>query len=64
MKKRSINTSMVWLWLRMAHQKTASFIKKNKSSERMNRDAAGRNEQVAHGEATCDQLCPRDKLMA
>jgi patatin-like phospholipase/acyl hydrolase len=45
-------------------QKTASFIKKNKSSKRADRDAAGRNEQVAYGEATCDQLCPRDKSMA
>jgi hypothetical protein len=64
MKKRSIKTSMVWLWLRMAHQKTASFIKKNQSSERAERKVAGGEEQVAYGEATCDQLCPRDKLMA
>jgi hypothetical protein len=64
MKKRSIKTSMVWLWLRMAHQKTASFIKEKQSSERRERDAAERNEQVVHGGATCDQLCPRDKLMA
>ncbi len=44
--------------------KNSLLYQEKQSSERAERDAARRNEQVAHGLARCEELCPRDKLMA
>jgi hypothetical protein len=46
--------------------KKASFVDKTieQKSERAERHAAGRNEQVAHAEERCEELCLRNKLIA
>jgi hypothetical protein len=54
MKKKSIKTSMVWLWLRMAHKTKTILYQEKQSSEKLDRYAAAKNEQVAHAEARCE----------